>query len=179
MPLIFDHPAGVPGGYVFKDPSGVLLRGDSLRALIVRIAEYRLTNGLPPGNPTAELESIYRVEHPHLVTKVGVNPVALEDPVSRWINRLWRMPPKEKDFAESETTRIRLEHCPSCPHYAPEHSYDATSARRLTILSHARMTDFSACKAHHWAIGLAALLERPETQVDAEGCWVQPARTGR
>lgn len=179
MPLIFDHPQSPPQGYDFIDPSGVRLAAGNLRKLLVAISEFRSVNGMPAGNPEREVESDYAIRHPWLITKTGVTLETAEDPVSRWISRLWRMPPKEKDFAESETTRIRLERCPACPHYAPEHSYDATSARRLTILSHARMTDFSACKAHHWAIGLAALLERPETQVDAEGCWVQPARTGR
>ncbi len=143
------------------------------------IVEFRSTNGFPAGNPEAELEVIYRATNPHLVTKVGVTPVAEEDPVARWVARLWRLPPKEKDFAESETTRVRLETCVTCPHYAAEHSYDAGTARRLAILSHGRMTDFAACDAHHWALGLAALIQSPETQVDAEGCWARPQRLGQ
>lgn len=176
VPLVFDHPSGIPGGFRFRDHSGVTLTADTLRGLVKRIAEFRLTNGLPQGNPTTELEVIFRLSAPHLVTKVGVNPPVSEDPVARWINRLWRLPPKEKDFAESETVRERLETCAGCPYYVAEHAYDASAARRLTILSHARMTDFSACKAHSWAVGLAALIQSPETQVDAEGCWASPER---
>lgn len=176
--LVFDHASSPPGGYTFLDPSGVRQSGKDLRELIANISAYRATNGLPPGNPHAELEAIYKVEHPHLVTKVGVAPVVHEDPIARWVNRLWRLPPKEKDFAESETTRARLETCAACQYYAPIHKFDITTNRRLTILSVARMTDFGACKAHHWAPGMAALMQEPETQVDAEGCWACPKRIG-
>lgn len=176
MPLLYDHPQSPPNGYTFTDPSGVPLKRDTLRLLLAAIAEFRTTNGLPPGNPAAEVEADYRVRFPWLVTKVGTVPEVTEDPVSRWVNRLWRLPPKEKDFAESETVRVRLETCVACPHYAPEHSYDAGTARRLTILSVARMQDFSACRAHAWAVGLAALIDHPETQVSVDDCWTRPAR---
>jgi hypothetical protein len=178
VPLIHDHPQSPPGGYPFTDPSGVSFQKDNLRLLLSAIRDFRATNGLPPGNPEAEVEAAYKTLYPWLITRVGTTPIANEDPVARWVGRQWRLPPKEKDFAESETVRTRLETCTACPHYTPEHSYDAGTARRLTILSVARMQDFSACRAHAWSVGLASLIQKPETQVDAEGCWARPAREG-
>jgi hypothetical protein len=176
VPLIYDHASAPREGYEFRDHSGVKLKADSLRLLEDKIADFRSTNGFPPGNPAAELEVIYRATNPHLVTKVGTTPVVAEDPVARWVSRLWRLPPKEKDFAESETVRVRLETCVGCPHYVAEHAYDAGTARRLAILSHARMTDFAACEAHKWSVGMASLMQSPDTQVDVEGCWARPLR---
>lgn len=153
------------------------IKADSLAKLLTAVATFRATNGLPVGQPAQEVEAYYAIHHPWLITKVGTAPVAHEDPVARWVNRQWRTPPKERDFAESETVRSRLETCATCEYYATAHKFDADTLRRLTVLGVGRITDFSACKAQHWAVGLAALIQTPETQVEVEQCWAR--RTGR
>jgi hypothetical protein len=171
VPLIFDHPSQPPGGFTFKDPSGVTLKSDTLRALPAKVASYRAANGLPAGNPAAEIEADYKVRHPWLVSKVGVTPAILEDPVAKWLNRQWRTPTKERDFAESTVTTARLTTCAGCQYYTA-HKLDPEPSRRMRILGCGRLTDESACTVHHWIVGLAALQAKPETDYAPEGCWV-------
>lgn len=173
MPLLFDHPQSPPGGYSFPDPSGVLLKADNLRGLLGRIASFRATNGFAPGNPAVELETYCKANHPWLVTKVGINPVGYEDPVARWINRMWTTPPKEREFSDAEIVRVRLDTCAACPHYSSFHPFSLNSRRRLEILGVGHIKDHGACKVHHWAVGLAALVNAPEVKIPVEGCWAQ------
>lgn len=170
MPLIYDHPQAPSEGHRFKDPSGVWFEAKTLRELLAKVAAFRASNGLPSGNPAAEIEADYRVRHPYLVTKVGVTPPQLEDPVSRWLNRQWRAPVREKDFAESTVTYARLTRCAGCQFYSP-HTLSPENRRRMTILGYGRLTDESACTVHHWIVGLAALQTKPEVTYRPEGCW--------
>lgn len=172
MSLVYEHPSTPPGGFTFKDPSGVTLSADTLRALPGRISSYRTSNGLPAGNPVAEIEADYKVRHPWLVSKVGVTPAVLEDPIARWLNRQWRTPTKERDFAESTVTASRLLKCAGCEFYTPTYSPPGEVNRRMRILGYGRLTDESACSVHHWIVGLAALQAKPETDYRPEGCWV-------
>lgn len=172
MPLIFDHAQVPPGGYSFPDPSGVVLRSDGLKPLLGKIAQFRSTNGFPPGNPALEVEAYCLIHHPWLVTKVGAVSPVTEDPVARWINRLWLTPPKEHAFTESVIQDERLAVCAQCPHYVPSHPYSLQSRRRLTILGVGHIKDFGACKAHHWPVGLAALISSPGGEpVSGVDCW--------
>jgi hypothetical protein len=170
MPLIHDHPQQPPGGHTFNDPSGVTIRADLLADLLTKIASYRAANGLPAGNPAAEVEADYKARHPWLVTKVGVTPPTQEDPIARWLNRQWRAPVKERDFVESTVTSARLATCAQCPFYVP-HSLPPEPTRRMRILGYGRLTDEGACGAHHWIVGLAALQANPDTDYAPEGCW--------
>jgi len=172
MPLIFDHPRSPVGGHSFLDPSGVLIRADKLMELPAKIASYRSVNGLAAGNPEAEIEAKYAVDNPWLVSKVGTTPVVQEDPIARWLNRAWRMP--IKDWAESETVNARLGTCVACEHYAPDHPFSAEATRRLLVMGAGKLRTAGACKVHHWACGLAALAQAPESDLRVEGCWVIP-----
>jgi hypothetical protein len=171
VPLIFDHASAPPDGYTFKDPAGVTLTAPSLRELPPKVASFRASNGLPPGNPHAEIEADYRVRYPWLVSKVGLTPATPEDPVSRWLNRAWRSPVKERDFADSQLTEERLLTCAGCSHRVQTHAYSPESRRRLTILGCGRVTDTAVCSVHHWPVGLAAMHSEPETAHQVDGCW--------
>lgn len=173
MPLVFDHAQTPPAGYSFPDPSGFTLKAESLRGLLTRVADYRRTNGFSPGNPASEIEAYYLIHHPWLVTKVGKNPAIIQDPVERWINRMWLNPPKEREFAESETIRSRLETCTTCPNYVESHPFSIETRRRLEVLGVGRISSMSTCKVHHWAVGLAVFINTPEVTVVVEECWAQ------
>jgi hypothetical protein len=170
VPLLHLHPSQPYGGHTFPDPSGVPIKGKTLQEMLDAIALYRANNGLPSGNPEKEVEAHYRVVHPHLVTPVGSTRDATEDPVARWLARVWRNPPKEKEFIEAEPLRTRLATCAACEHYVADHAFDADARRRLTILGVGHVTDFGACRAHHWACGLAALIPRHSAD-PVKGCW--------
>jgi hypothetical protein len=171
MPLVFDHPSVPPAGFDFKDPSGVTINAPSARKLIEKIAQFRLANGKPKGNPHAEVEADYRVRYPWLVSKVGATPETPEDPVSKWLNRAWKSPIKEREFADSTVIEERLSICKECEHCVT-HVYAPEAKRRMAILGCGRVTNMSACSVHHWPVGLAALHQTHDTPLQVDGCWV-------
>lgn len=168
--LIHDHASQPYGGHSYPDPSGVTLTDKTIPGLLAKIRLYRANNGLAAGSPEADLEAHYRVVHPHLVSVVGATPTATEDPVARWLNRIWRTPPKEKEFVETLPYNDRLATCAECPHYEAIHPYSTDDKRRLIILAAGRISDHGICKIHHWPVGLAALIAQHDTE-DVDGCW--------
>ncbi len=144
----------------------------SLRILLDSITSYRAQNGQPPGNPEAEVERYYKVKYPWLITNVGTTPVAIEDPVARWVNRAWKSP--VRDWAESETVNARLSTCLGCEHYDPDRTFDAEATRRIVIMGAGQLRTAGACKVHHWPIGLAILAREQPVSSRVEGCWACP-----
>lgn len=173
--LIYDHASQPYGGHHFRDPSGLILRAKTLKALLVAIADYRRTNGMAPGSPEKEVETFYSTEFPHLVSKLDPASEVAEDPIARWLNRIWRNPPKEREFVESEVELARLRTCTTCQHYTTDHLLSVDARRRLIILGAGRVHNEGACKVQHWACGLAALVATPEAK-PVEGCWAQASR---
>ncbi len=151
------------------DPSGFLLRSDTLRGLLTAIATYRKNNGFNPGNPAHEVETVYRKDYPWLVSNVGVIETKGVDPVARWLERAWRTP--QPKFVESEMQEPRCVTCLTCEHYRPDHKYDTDALRRITILGRGKYKLPGACTAHHWPVGLAVWMEAPDTPATVPGCW--------
>lgn len=168
MPLIHDHAHQPHGGHFFNDPSGYLIRAKSIKELLASIRLYRANNGFPSGNPEQEIEAFYVTQFPWLVTKVGVVPEAQEDPLERWLNRIWRE--SARKFCETVTTEERLAVCEKCEHYY-EREYDAQAMRKMTVITGGRLKEAGSCHAHHWACGVAATLEKPEPRFTVDGCW--------
>lgn len=169
MPLLFEHPRQPPGGHHYPDPCGITIRADTLQALLDKIAIVRKNNSFAPGNPAKEVEAFYAKEHPWLVTKVGETPEALEDPIARWVNRMWKEAPKH--FIDTIPVATRVNACLTCEHYHPDHPLDR---RRLAILGAGRLHDMGACDVHHWACGLAVLLPKNDVAFRVDGCWAWP-----
>lgn len=133
-----------------------------------------------PGNPYAEVERFYASKFPWLITKVGETPKPVIDPIGLWVDRMWRDAIQAKNFVESEPFEARMRTCEGCEHYAADHSYAQDLSRRLTILGGGRYRASGACRIHHWACGLASLIEQPTTRVPVAGCWagqIPPAPT--
>lgn len=177
MPLIRNHAQQPFGGHVFVDPTGHHITAKTVDVLLARIAEFRQANGLPPGNPEAEVEADYRTRFPWLVTPVGSVPQPVVDPVARWVNRIWKSPPRK--WVESVERERRAETCVACPHYDAGHSPDADTARRILILGAGHERQMGACRHYGWACGLAvAMLDHDAEPV--AGCWLKssPPTTG-
>lgn len=172
MSLVYDAPEAPREGYVFADPSGVTLRADGLRALVAKITSFREVNGMPAGCPEAELEAIYKVKYPHLVTRVTATAEPKPDHIERWVAAIWRDPPKASSLAEADTVLSRLGQCATCEFYRPETALSVETVRRALVLSGGRMSDFSACGAHGWLLGLAALFRQPPHARRVSSCWV-------
>ncbi len=172
MPLVMNHASVPPAGFDFKDPSGVTLNAPTAAKLLEKIAQFRVANGRPKGNPHADVEADYKVRYPWLVTKCGEVADKPEDPITKWLNRAWRAPVKERDFADSTVIEQRLSVCDTCENCVKTHAYSAESKRRLVILGCGRVTNFSVCSVHHWPVGLASLHQSHDAALHFDGCWV-------
>lgn len=150
------------------DPSGFLLRADTLPLLLDKIALYRRNNGFTPGNPAAEVEAIYRRDYPWLVSKVGLVELKGDDPVAKWLERAWRMP---MEMAEHDTADKRTLVCLNCEFHRPAHVFSADANRRITILGKGKYKPMGACAAHHWPVGLAVCILKPDVTKEVPGCW--------
>jgi hypothetical protein len=172
VPLINDHAQLPPSGDFDFTDAGVTLRSKSLKNLLQDIARFRSNNAMPPGNPASEVEAYYCDAYPWLVTKVGEPPAPVEDPVARWLNRIWALAPRS--FLDSIPAQMRYEVCLKCEFYQEEHAYDTEATRRLMILGAGRTTGRGICEVHHWSIPLAVLIEKPDAAMKVEGCWASP-----
>lgn len=169
MPVLRQHPQQPPGGHSFPDPSGVLIKADSVDALLLRIAEYRAVNGFHAGNPEAELESYYSMTYPWLITKVGEVSHKADDRAIKWLNRIWKEAPRRLN--EKTEYDARIKECQSCEHYT-QRAYVPDDLRRLLTISADRSTDRSECGLHGWIVGLAASLPLPEPKPEINfDCW--------
>jgi hypothetical protein len=175
VPLIIDHPHAPPSGHYCVDSTGVTFRAKDIPTLGKAITLYRTNNALPAGNPLAEIETFYAVHFPWLISKTGDAPVPpKEDFIQSWINRLWRNPPKQTQWAESETAKARLQVCSLCPFNMPRGIVADVNLRRLIILGAGRIAATSSCcSLHRWDCGLAVWIEDPESAAEAPapGCW--------
>lgn len=175
--LLYDHARQPPGGHIFVDPTSVVLRGKTIEELIKNIRLYRTNNGLPAGNPEAEIEIDYRTRFPWLVSKVGPKPVVPEPTaLQRWIQRTWANPPKTLVFAEIAESRRMT--CLACPYHDPVVDLTPAESRRLAVLAGGRyMNNSGYCTKHHFALGLALLLDHEPVPAssppDPAVCWLQ------
>lgn len=179
MPLIHDHPQVPPEGHYFPDQTGVTIRGDSVRDLVAKVTDYRATNGLPMGSPSAEIETFYAGQFPWLISKVGAAPAADIDPFAEWLRREWKEPIKE--WSMDYEIDQRQKKCAECPHFStlPD-TVTMEQRRRLLILMGGKSQDVSPYCAHFFASlavvwrRLSPLLRRDGVNSDALNCWIEP-----
>jgi len=170
MPLVFQHARQPPDGHSFADKSGYVVKSTTLNGLLSAIASYRSNNGIYAGNPAVEVEKEYATKYPWLVTKIGEETKTYIDPVAQWVQRLWRDPPS--DFVYLDESHARAAICLNCPHYAADHKFSQDINRRLIILGAGELKKMGACKAHHLACGLAALMRNPTADLAIDRCWI-------
>ena len=174
MPLIRNHAAMIPGGvHVFTDPTGVTLKHETIDGLLADIARYRTNNGMPPGDPERELERLYKVKYPWMVSKTGPEgetPLLAKE--TAWLGQLWRNAPKE--WANKDEVDRRKWVCQGCEHFRPNRSPDAVDRWRIMVLGRGRGSpDMGICHEQGWYCGLAILFEKPEAKA-VKGCWIRP-----
>lgn len=170
MPLIRDHPQQPLGGHLFADPSGHSIRAKDIDVLLARIIDYRRANGLPPGNPEAEVERDYRTRFPWLVSNVGTIATPPEDPVTKWVKRLWKLPPKK--WVETVEREARAETCITCPHHK-EWTPGVDLGRRITIIGAGRERGgLGRCSHFNTACGLMVAIQDHDLPDAPACCWL-------
>lgn len=187
MPLLYNHVKPPPKGYDFTDPSGVSFNEKSLYDLVIKIQKYRTTNGLPMGNPEAEIEAVYATKYPWLVSShqphhqkpIKPTETPKEAHYAEWLAKLWSKHIKESELAVDEVVDARMEKCYDCKHCDEwpakiGRGEELETKRRLMILSRGKVWRISpSCTLHNWHCGLAAMLREPKTDKEYDGCWVK------
>lgn len=170
------------GGHNFPGHGG--MKADSVGALIDRILDYRGSNGLPQGNPEAELAAHYETIAPWLVQRDDRPdpPVPLVDAVAEWIMRTWRLHPVRLEYS-SVVAIQRREICKSCPFrvvvkFPPPGIYGThAESRGILLLGYVQEDEIAVCEHHKWNIAIASRLAVPESvslPPAPEKCWVTP-----
>jgi hypothetical protein len=115
-----------PGGFHYiekHDGVEIRIESHSFDAVVEAVLRYRVNNGLPPGNPQADVYGYVCGQWPHFCTEsggynmiVGRRPSGNE-PLSRrivhWMTLLWRMGAGNE--AAPETAKQRAAICAECP----------------------------------------------------------------
>lgn len=78
MGLVFNPNLYPPDGYRFRDADGTLFKGESWRDVRRQVAEYRARNGMPPGDPEAEINAQQCAQTPGLCHGDKPAPVRLQ-----------------------------------------------------------------------------------------------------
>lgn len=187
MPLLYNHAKPPPNGYDFTDPSGVSFNEKSLYDLVTKVQKYRTINGLPMGNPEAEIEAVYATKYPWLVSvyqpdhQKPVKPTETpkEAHYSEWLAKLWKAQIKESELADDDVVELRVHRCGGCKYLADSadglsESVRIDTTRRISVLSKGEFFQLTpSCKLHNWHCGLAAMLRNPKTDKEYDGCWVK------
>jgi len=188
----------IPGDHHFSDPSsGILFRTDDFPALLAKITDYRVGNGLPMGDPEQEVLQFYAKSFPwsvieeksgkilsdtngSVIDNPDTNPANLSqsERLYRWVNEVWRNPPTTLLHSEDATSRVS--YCQKCPHHrpptsdTPQNEPRAKEAnRRVMVLTKCRPAPGVGFCAHFgWDCRLACLLSHLSEVDGPEKCWV-------
>lgn len=117
-----------PDGYHFVDSSSglsVRIDGTSYADVAEKVLKYRLSNGLPPGEPLRELYDYVCRRHPVICRDTSPRPEqpverrrSLADRVAAWVSNWFQTSRGDKGVSSAETDR-RSEICAGCAHNTP------------------------------------------------------------
>jgi len=120
MALEFNPNLYPPDGYVFTEPDGTHHRGDSWRNLKEKIVRYRKVNGLPEGDPEAEITTQLCSRVPSFCRHSNPQPVRIgptfNSVVVGWLSRMLSLKranqlPRVDDVEAARRASI----CARCP----------------------------------------------------------------
>jgi len=176
------------GGHHFYQKQGgqtLLIRASSYRELIEEIKSFRLSNGIPIGDPAKEVVDYYAANWPWMVIEDFKPEKGPEDPDyaawKAWIYKVWvRASPK---IVTRLQAKERWEKCKACPANQPLKGHDSEEAeelqKRAFIYRRGEWTpkELGFCLHHKWDIATASVLESPKTYSENPlkefpGCWV-------
>ncbi len=175
------------GGHHFKE-KGHLLRGSTFAEVVEALAQYRLDNAIPVGNPKMDVLQYYARHYPYMVL-IDEHGKAPRDPNKDyiawrdWVWEMWRRP--ELRFVTTKEAAERWIECSQCPHNRSLRGSETREGREVvkkTFLLRRgeevpKFVGFCAC--HKFDIGVASFLETPrlrsgknEDTQQPPSCWV-------
>jgi hypothetical protein len=122
MPQKINEGLFPPGGWKFKDATGVLHLGHDLASLVKVLANYRASAGLPPGDPEGEIVAAICKRSPQICTgrpspKVDLQALAIY--VANFISKASLFVArhgKRQTIQDPTLAEARLMACKHCPH---------------------------------------------------------------
>ena len=174
------------GGHHFTD-RGQIIKADTFSELVDAVAEYRLANSWPLGEPEDEVLAYYETIAPWLVVDDGTPPRPRGIPAHVRALRDWLNAVKlagNVSLCSKKEAAERAEGCKGCK-YASDLDWaysDETEEmeRRAALLRGMRQSDVNDtyCRLHKWEVGVAVNLARPSAPAGAaerspERCFVR------
>lgn len=165
---------------------GIMFRGDSFTEVVEKLANFRINNGIPIGNPDQEILMTYAASYPNLVkTRIGDAEKPSEEyrKWRLWVNSVWKDPPS-KQISERQA-KERWKKCIGCK-YLTDYPWKKTDEsaqiqRRAFLLRKgaACPEKIQFCSLHLADIPVLSFIETPakytdapKDKVDESGCWV-------
>ena len=118
-----------PGGFHFverHDGIEIKIESTSVEAVAAALLQYRVNNGLPPGDTLSEVRAYICTTWPHFCREDGTDPQRpkipgqtqpLRAPLSRrmvvWMTSLWNL--GANNFVTAEIAEARAKVCAACP----------------------------------------------------------------
>lgn len=172
-------------GHHFPQSEHVLLKADSVEALLAEMVRYRANNALSLGDPEGELLAHYKKVAPHYVTRVGGPRLRPVFPGAEALMRASRSAPALLP-ANDDLVKARRNVCAGCSwrqdaeniDAEPTHAYVKAARRRGILMLHeATVTAPGFCMAHgQWCALLTRMLDphAAETlKTIPVQCWVE------
>lgn len=110
------------GGYFFINQDGSKIVGEKWPDVVVRVADYRKRNNLPPGNPDAEVDAQACERTPAYCSEENMTvppmtaPATLKSRVLAWLSGTLRgQTEKPLQFVNDATALERERICAGCP----------------------------------------------------------------
>lgn len=167
-------------------PDGPLIKAEKFPDLVKKLVDYRVSNGLPLGNPEQEILREYQVLWPYMVLPSDLpetkSPSDKFLKWSRFIRRAWRTPPKILTIKEAS---FRWDVCLTCPYNQtmdwPETQESAAMTQRAFLLRRGIETPktLGFCGLHNADLSVLTFTQDPKTfsekgndEPNPKACWV-------
>lgn len=176
------HQSQPVGGWSYPCKDGPVLTSAKVGApgldeLLTSIAEYRLSNGLPKGDPEHDVALHYALLSPWLIKEVEGE----ESPVVKteaWIHQAWKSYPLA--LTDAREMDARYAQCEKCFHFQllKKRLITPEAVRRLLCMNPYKYRDEHGwCALRGWVISVAVQLRNPAqlttTPEPDERCWLK------
>jgi len=183
MPIRFKERLAMrpPGGWHFIEDK-TTIRGETPEEVEGKLLDYRIRNGIPPGNPMQDLLNFTATRWPNLVENAEEPPAAPKDhpvyeKVWNWLVSISHLTnPGDVPYEQAlEQTKI----CSQCPLNLPYPKSDDILKdeveRRSFLLRKGRPSNLGFCLHHQWDSRVAVYRNRNAINPRADSptiCWM-------
>lgn len=174
------------GGHHYLEDD-FMMKGDTFDEVKSKLAEFRLNNNRPVGNPGQDILAYYAVNFPYMVREDDTEiPEETNEFMSwrAWVQKTWVHPPK-KTLTMKEAS-FRWDVCKTCPCNLPIESgqrpseFEQITRKAFMLRKGAKIpSELGYCSLHHFDLGVATFIETPrdhsEQREDTPNyprCWV-------